>query len=102
MLAVGAALAGLGGALAARSLSNGRGGPLKRMRHAVPGKSRSRGVSLPKFVKRRRGVRGGVRNISQNVTEAAKQADRLGRRMSTVAKSVQRVSETADDAAKEA
>ena len=45
-------------------------------------------------------MQGGLRSISQNVSEAAKQADRIGQRVSKVANAVQRVSETADDAVK--
>jgi methyl-accepting chemotaxis protein len=100
LLAGGAALAGLAGAVAARSLTNGRGGAMSNVRKALPGKSHSSGFSLPKLPKRRSGIKGGVRNISKSVSDAAKQADQLGQRVSKVAQTVQNVSETADNAAK--
>jgi len=70
------------------------------VRKALPGKSHSHGISLPKLPKRRSGLKGGMRNISENVSAAAKQADQLGQRVSKVAQTVQHVSETADDAVK--
>jgi hypothetical protein len=103
LLAGGAALAGLAGALAARSLTNDRGGAMSNVRKALPGKSHSRGLSLPKLPKLRgSGMKGGMRDLSRNVSEAAKQADRIGQRVSNVANAVQRVSDTADDAVKKA
>jgi prophage DNA circulation protein len=75
---------------------------MSNLRHALPGKSRSHGFSMPKLPMRKSGVKGGMRNLSQNVTEAAKQADRIGQRVSNVANAVQRVSETADKAVKKA
>jgi methyl-accepting chemotaxis protein len=102
LLAGGAALAGLAGAAVARSVADGRGGAMDNVRKALPGKSRSHGISLPKLPKRRGDVKGGVRNISRNVSKAAKQADQIGQRVSSVANAVQRVSETADNAAKKA
>jgi methyl-accepting chemotaxis protein len=84
-------------------MSNGRGGDaMSSVRNALPGSSRSHGFSLPKLPKRKSSMKGGVRNISKNVSEAAKQADRLGQRVSSVASAVQKVSETADDAVKKA
>lgn len=100
LLAGGAALAGLAGAVVARSMTNSRGGTFDGVRNALPGGSRSHGFSLTKLSKRRSGMQGGLRSISQNVSEAAKQADRIGQRVSKVANAVQRVSETADDAVK--
>lgn len=102
LLAGGAALAGLAGALAARSMTDDRGGAMNSVRKALPGSSRSHGFSLPKLPKRKGSMKGGVRNISKNVSEAAKQADRIGQRVSSVATAVQKVSETADNAAKKA
>jgi hypothetical protein len=94
----------------ARSRSNGRSSALNNMRNALPGdmrsalpgRSDSRGFSLPKLPKRRSGLKGGVRKASRNLNQAAKQADQIGQRVSRVANAVQRVSETADDAAKKA
>jgi hypothetical protein len=102
LLAGGAALAGLAGAVAARSLQNNRGGPLNGLRKALPSGARSHGISLPKLPRSGSGLKGGVRKLSRNVGDAAKQADRIGQRVSNVATAVQRVSETADDAAKKA
>jgi hypothetical protein len=101
LLAGGAALAGFAGAAIARSRNNNRGGALSSLRDALPG-SHSSGFSLPKLPKRRGGLKGGVRSVSQNVSEAAKQADLIGQRVSNVANAVQRVSESADQAAKKA
>jgi len=41
-----------------------------------------------------------ARNVTGTVSEAARRADRLGKRVSSVANSVQMVSETADKAVK--
>jgi transcription factor SPN1 len=102
LLAGGAALVGLAGAVAARSLErNHRGGALSSLRDSLPGKSSSNGLNLS-LPKRRKGVKGGVRKLTKNVNEAAKQADSIGQRVSNVANVVQRVSETADKAAKKA
>jgi len=83
-------------------MTNGRSGAMSSVRKALPGRSRSQGFTLPKLPKRRNSMKGGVRNISKNVGQAAKQADRLGQRVSSVANAVQKVSETADDAVKKA
>ena len=62
------------------------------------------GVALPKRSNLPRptgkGIRGEVRKAAGAVTEAAKQADRVGQGISQVASSVQAVGETANDAAK--
>jgi monoamine oxidase len=88
------------GAVVARSLADGRGGPMDSVRKALPGKSHSHGISLPKFSKRGSGMKGGMRNISKSFSQAAKQADQVGQRVSKVAQTVQHVTETADDAVK--
>jgi hypothetical protein len=91
LLAGGAAVVGLVGALAARALTNGhKSGPMDSVRKALPGKSN------------KRRLKGSARNISQSVSDVAKQADKIGQRVSTVANAVQRVSESADDAVKKA
>jgi hypothetical protein len=55
------------------------------------------GVTVP----RRNGLKAlDARKIAGSVTDAAKRADRFGQRVSSVATSVQTVSETADKAAK--
>jgi hypothetical protein len=104
LLAGGAALAGFAGAAIARSQSksNSRGGALDSLRDALPSRPQSSGFNLPKLPKRGGGLKGGVRKVSHNVSEAAKQADQFGQRISNVANAVQRVSETADKAAKKA
>ena len=76
---------------------------MSSVRKALPGNSHSRGFSLPKLPKPgRSGMKGGMRNISRNVSDVAKQADQFGQRVSSVANAVQKVSETADDAVKKA
>jgi len=69
------------------------------------------GVSIPErngfkplqAVSNRRGdIRRDTRKLAGKVTSAADRADRLGRRVSSVASSVKEVSQTADDAAKKA
>jgi hypothetical protein len=72
------------------------------VRKALGGKSHS-GFSLPSLPKPgRSGMKDGMRNLSQSVGEAAKQADQIGQRVSKVANAVQSVSETADKAVKKA
>ena len=104
LLAGGAALAGLAGAVALRSRSNHTSGPLDDLRKALPGGSRSRGFSLPKpkLPKRSGNLKDGIRSLSKNVSDVAKQADKIGQRVSKTANAVQQVSETADNAAKKA
>jgi hypothetical protein len=78
----GAAVAGLAGAAVLSKRSN-------RRRKVL-------GVTLPK----RNGLKVDARKIADGVADAAQRADRLGQRVSSVASGVQRVSETASDAAK--
>jgi methyl-accepting chemotaxis protein len=102
LLAGGAALAGFAGAAIARSRNSSRGGALSSLRDAIPSRSHSSGFSLPKLPRRGNGLKGGVRKVSHNISEAAEQADRIGQRVSNVANAVRKVSETADEAAKKA
>ena len=104
LLAGGAALAGLAGAVAVRAAvrSNHRSGPLQDLRNALPGGSQSGGLSLPKLPKRGGSLKDGIRSLSKNVSNAAKQADQIGQRVSKTANAVQQVSETASHAAKKA
>jgi hypothetical protein len=63
------------------------------------------GVSLPKangLKVPKRGLSLDVQKITSTVTDAAKRADQVGKRVSSVANSVQQVSETAGKAAKKA
>jgi hypothetical protein len=85
LIAGGAAMAGLAGAAA---LNNAR----SRRRKVL-------GVTMPRG-KERKNL--DARKIAGAVTNGAKRADRFGQRVSSVASSVQTVSETADKAAKKA
>ena len=102
LLAGGAALAGLAGAVAVRSRTNHRSGPLTNVRKALSGGSRSGGFSLPKLPKRGGSLKDSIGSLSKNVSEAAQQADKIGQRVSKAANAVQHVSETAGNAAKKA
>ena len=102
LLAGGAALAGLAGAVVVRSRTNHKSGPLTDFRKALSGGSRSSGFSLPKLPKRGGNLKDGIRSLSKNVSDVAKQADKIGQRVSKTANMVQQVSETADNAAKKA
>jgi hypothetical protein len=82
LLAGGAAVAGLAGAAVLATRSN--------RRHRVLG------MPLPK----RNGLKVDAQKITNAVTDAAKRADRFGQGVSDVASTVQRVSETANNAAK--
>lgn len=81
LLASGAALVGVAGAVAATR--SGR-------------KRKVLGVTVPK----RNGLKPDARKISEAVVDAAKRADQLGQRVSKVAHSVQSVGETANEVAK--
>ena len=85
LIAGGAAIAGLGGAAV---LNNARS-----RRRKVLGVTMPRGNGLKNV---------DARKVPGAVTDAAKRADRLGQRVSSMARSVQMVSETADKAAKKA
>jgi hypothetical protein len=85
LIAGGAAIAALAGAAA---LNN-----VRSRRRKVLGVTMPRGNGLKKF---------DARKVAGVVTEGAKRADRFGQRVSSVAGSVQMVSETADKAAKKA
>jgi hypothetical protein len=95
-MAGGAALVGLAGAAVVNARSNRRrkvlGVPLPK-------------ASLPKvngLKPLRRGFNPDIQKLSSAVTDAAKRADQIGQRVSSVATSVQKVSETAGKAAKKA
>jgi len=93
LLAGGATVAGLAGAAALALRSSGR-----RKVLGVP-VGRRNGFRLPG---RGGGLKRDARKVTGAVTDAAKRADRFGHRVSRVATTIQKVSETADDAAKEA
>jgi outer membrane murein-binding lipoprotein Lpp len=84
LLASGAALVGVAGAVAATAHS--------KKRHRVLG------VSMPKA----NGMKPDAKKISEAVVDIAKRADQLGQGVSRVASSVQGVGETANKAAKKA
>jgi hypothetical protein len=92
LLAGGAALAGLAGAVVLNARANQRRKVL--------------GVSMPKrksfAIPSRNGFKGNARKVAGAITDAAKRADHFGQRVSSVASGVQKVSETANDAAKKA
>jgi hypothetical protein len=94
LIAGGAAVVGLAGAAAL----NGRS-----KRRKVLGVKMPRGNTLKKVDLKKVDLKKvDARKIAGSVTDAAKRADRFGRRVSSVANSVQMVSETADKAAKKA
>ena len=90
LIAGGAAIAGVAGAAALNARSS---------RRKVLGVTMPRnGLKMP-----RNGLKNvDARKITGAVTDAAKRADRFGQRVSSVANSVQTVSETADKAVKKA
>ena len=92
LLASGAALAGIAGAVAVNASRSRR-----RKVLGVP-LPKSNGFKLPK----RGGLKIDAQNLSSAVTDAAKRADRFGKRVSSVATTVQQVSETTEKAAKKA
>jgi len=87
LLASGAALAGIAGAVAVNATRSRR---RKVLGVSLP---KSNGFKLPKL---------DAQNLSTAVTDAAKRADRFGKRVSSVATTVQQVSETTEKAAKKA
>jgi methyl-accepting chemotaxis protein len=90
LIAGGATIAGVAGAIVLASRSGGR----KVLGVQV---GRRNGFQLPG---RSRGLKGDARKIASAITDAAGRADRLGQRVSKVASTIRQVSETADDAAK--
>jgi len=94
LIAGGAAAAG---AAAAVVVSKSGGGH----KFGLPGRKRG-GIHLNGFVPRRSRLKVDAKKVAGTVTDAAKRADQFGQRVSSVANSVQKVSETANDAAKKA
>jgi hypothetical protein len=94
LIAGGAAIAGLAGAAAL----NGRSKRRKVLGVKMPRTNGLKKVDLTKVDLKKLDAR----KIAGSVTEAAKRADRFGQRVSSVANGVQKVSETADKAAKKA
>ena len=98
LIAGGAALAGLAGAGILAARSNRR-----RKVLGIPMPKR-KGGSMAKLAKlavpNRNGFAGDAQKIAGAVSDSAKRADELGQRVSKVARSVQSVSETTEQAAK--
>jgi len=101
LIAGGAALAGLAGAgvvgvLAARSNR-------RRKVLGIPMPKRN-GLSMPKLAKfavaKRNGFKSDARKVAGAVSDSAKRADEVGQRVSKVARTVQSVSDTTDQAVK--
>jgi hypothetical protein len=88
LIASGVAIAGVAGLAGAAALNNARS-----RRRKVLGVPMPRGKELKNL---------DARKIAGTVTDGAKRADRFGQRVSSVASSVQTVSETADKATKKA
>ena len=88
LIAGGVAIAGIAGLAGAAALNNARS-----RRRKVLGLTMPRGKELKNL---------DARKIAGAVTDGAKRADRFGQRVSSVAGSVQAVSETADKAARKA
>lgn len=106
LLATGAVVAGAAAVIATK----GAGGHKQRKVLGVPVPKRSKShmpkvgvpkVSVPKIgMPKGKGLKGDVRRAAGTVSDVAKQADQIGKRISRVANSVQAVGETTDDAAK--
>ena len=100
LIATGAVVAG-----AAAVIVGKNGHHKQRKVLGVPMPKRSKAhlpkVSMPKVgLPKGKGLKGDVRRAAGAVSDAAKQADEIGQRISKVASSVQAVSETTDKAAK--
>jgi hypothetical protein len=89
LLAGGAAVAGVAGAI----LASKSGGRRKVLGVSVPKRSK---LSLPK----KNGFKSDARKVTSAVTDAAKRADDFGQGVSRIASSVKKVGETADEAVK--
>jgi hypothetical protein len=104
LLATGAVVAGAAAVIATKSTHKQR----KVLGVPVPKRSKSHlpkvgvpKVSVPKVgLPKGKGLKGDVRRAAGTVTDVAKQADQIGKRISRVANSVQAVGETTDEAAK--
>lgn len=90
LLAGGAAVAGVAGAI----LASRNGGKRKVLGVEIPKRSK---LSLPK---KNGGFKPDAHKAASAVAKAAKRADDFGQGVSRIASSVQKVSETADDAVK--
>ncbi|MGH2974230.1 MAG: hypothetical protein ACRDLL_05090 [Solirubrobacterales bacterium] len=89
LLAGGAAVAGVAGAI----LASKSGGRRKVLGVSVPKRSK---LSLPK----KNGFKSDARKVTSAVTDAAKRADDFGQGVSRIASSVRKVGETTDEVVK--
>lgn len=95
LIATGAVVAGAAAVIVGK---NGHHKQRKVLGVPVPKRSK---VHMPKVhMPTGKGLKGDVRRAAGAVSDAAKQADEIGQRISKVASSVQAVSETTDKAAK--
>jgi hypothetical protein len=100
LIATGAVVAGAAAVMVGK---NGHHKQRKVLGVPVPKRSKAHlpKVSVPKVgLPKGKGLKGDVRRAAGAVSDAAKQADQIGQRISKVASSVQAVSETTDKAAK--
>lgn len=100
LIATGAVVAGAAAVIVGK---NGHHKQRKVLGVPVPKRSKAHlpKLSMPKVgVPKGKGLKGDVRRAAGAVSDAAKQADEIGQRISKVASSVQAVSETTDKAAK--
>jgi len=101
LIAGGAALAGLAGAGVAGVLAARANRRRKVLGIPMPKRN---GVSMSKLAKlavpTRNGFRSDARKITGAVSDSAKRADEIGQRVSKVARTVQSVSDTTDQAVK--
>lgn len=105
LLATGAVVAGAAAVIATKGAGHKQrkvlGVPVpKRSKSHMPKVSVPK-VSVPKIgMPKGKGLKGDVRRAAGTVSDVAKQADQIGKRISRVANSVQAVGEATDDAAK--
>jgi hypothetical protein len=100
LIATGAVVAGAAAVIVGK---NGHHKQRKVLGVPVPKRSKAHlpKVGVPKVgLSKGKGLKGDVRRAAGAVSDAAKQADQIGQRISKVASSVQAVSETTDKAAK--
>ena len=98
LLAGGAAAAGLAATVLISQHANKRTRVL-----GVPMPKRAGGMpDVSNLMPKRGGIRKDTRKLAGKVTKAADRADKLGKRVSSVATSVKQVSETASEASKKA
>jgi methyl-accepting chemotaxis protein len=95
LIAAGATAAGVAGAIVLARSNRSR----KVLGVKVP---RRKGLNIGGLMPSNGGVKSDAKKLAGSVNDAAKRADRFGKRVSRVASSVQKMSEAANEAAKEA